>query len=146
MSGLGDQLLAMVPFVRTVGLAIDEVGPTRAVVSLPADVPNHNHLGGPHAGAMFTAGETASGAVVLAAFGPVLARATPLAVHAEIDYTSFARSQVTATATMAADPASVLATLDGGQRPEFDVDVELESGGQRVAHMVVRWTLRPHRA
>ncbi|MEI2764572.1 MAG: YiiD C-terminal domain-containing protein [Dermatophilaceae bacterium] len=145
MSEVGDRLLATVPFARTVGLMVDEASPQRAVVRLAADEPNHNHLGGPHAGAMFTAGETASGAIVVAAFGSVLARATPLAVHAEIDYTAFARSQVTATATMSQDPAVVLATLDGGQRPEFDVDVELESDGRTVAHMLVRWTLRPVR-
>ncbi len=145
MDTLGEQLLAMVPFARTVGLTVTDVGPSGAVVHLPATGQNLNHVGGPHAGAMFTAGETASGAVVLAAFGGTLSRATPLAVHAEIDYTAFAQSDVTATATLDADPTEVIATLDRGERPEFDVAVDMTCEGMPVARLVVRWTLRPVR-
>ncbi|MEU3452362.1 DUF4442 domain-containing protein [Micromonospora sp. NPDC006766] len=64
-------LLAAVPFARTLDIEFVEVAPeaeggVRAVVRLPDNPEHRNHVGGPHAGAMFTLGETASGAVVLA--------------------------------------------------------------------------------
>ena len=84
-------MLEAVPFARTLGIEFVEVAPeaeggVRAVVRLPDSPATHNHIGGPHAGAMFTLGETASGAVVLAAFGQLFDRAVPLAVRAEIAY------------------------------------------------------------
>ena len=44
----------------------------------------------------------------------------------------------------------MLAELDAGTRPEFDVDVTLRSDGvddpaDPTAVMTVRWTLRPNR-
>jgi acyl-coenzyme A thioesterase PaaI-like protein len=144
-------LLEAVPFVRTLGIEFVEVAPeaeggVRAVVRLP-DVPeHHNHLGGPHAGAMFTLGETASGAVVLAAFGPVLDRAVPLAVTADIAYRKIAMGPVRATARLGRTPGEVIAELDAGQRPEFPVQVEIATeDGTVTAELTVVWTLRPNR-
>jgi acyl-coenzyme A thioesterase PaaI-like protein len=144
-------MLDAVPFVRTLGMEFVEVAPeagggVRAVVRLP-DVPEHrNHVGGPHAGAMFTLGETASGAVVLAAFGTVLDRAVPLAVTAEIAYRKVALGAVRATARLARTPAEVIAELDAGRRPEFPVEVEIGTeDGTVTAVLTVVWTLRPNR-
>ena len=68
---------------------------------------------------MFTLGETASGAVVLAAFGQLLDRAVPLAVRAEIAYRKLAMGPVLATARLApAGVSSVIEELDGpAERP-----------------------------
>lgn len=143
-------MLAAVPFARTLGVQFTEVAPDgdgwRAVVRLP-DTPAHqNHVGGPHAGAMFTLGETASGAVVLAAFGHLLDRATPLAVTAEISYRRLAMGDVLATARLERAPAGIIAELDGGGRPEFPVEVQISTvDGTVTAAMTVVWTLRPQR-
>jgi acyl-coenzyme A thioesterase PaaI-like protein len=144
-------LLEAVPFARTLGIEFVEVAPeaeggVRAVVRLP-DVPeHHNHVGGPHAGAMFTLGETASGAVVLAAFGQVLDRVVPLAVTASIRYQKIALGPVLATARLGRTPAEVLAELDAGQRPEFPVDVEIRTeDGTVTSQLTAIWTLRPNR-
>jgi hypothetical protein len=95
---------------------------------------------------MFTLGETASGAVVMAAFGQVLDRATPLAVRADIAYRRVAMGEVLATARLGRTPAEVLAELDAGQRPEFPVAVEIGTpDGTVTATMTVLWTLRPNR-
>ena len=75
----------------------------QAVCVLPDREDLHNHVGGPHAGALFALGETASGAVVLGAFADQLGRATPLAVRADIAYQKLARGDVTATARLGAD-------------------------------------------
>ncbi|WP_405877730.1 MULTISPECIES: DUF4442 domain-containing protein [unclassified Streptomyces] len=142
---VGELLAATVPTVRTLKLEFLETTPEKAVVSLPDQGEYHNHVGGPHAGVMFTLGESASGAIVLAAFGDHLARAVPLAVSAEIAYKKLAMGAVTATATLGRPVADVVAELDAGERPEFPVSIEIRRGdGAVTGEMTVVWTLRPN--
>jgi len=102
-------------------------------------------VGGPHAGALFTLGDTASGAVVMGTFASLLGRAVPLVVGAGVEYRKLARGPVTATATLRDDPVAVVAALDAGERPEFAVDVEItREDGAVVATMAITWTLRPN--
>jgi acyl-coenzyme A thioesterase PaaI-like protein len=142
---IGDLLLATVPMTRTLGLEYLETAPERSVLRLPDQEPYRNHVGGPHAGAMFTLAESASGAVVLAAFADELTRAVPLPTRAEIDFRKIARGPVTATARLGRPAAEVIAELDAGQRPEFPVLVEIrrEQDGAVTGEMTVIWTLRP---
>ncbi|GAA3192950.1 DUF4442 domain-containing protein [Streptomyces virens] len=142
---VGDMLAATVPMARTLSLQFLETTAERAVVALPDQGEYHNHVGGPHAGAMFTLGESASGAIVLAAFGDQLARAVPLAVRAEIAYKKLAMGPVTATATLGRPAAEVVAELDEGRRPEFPVSVAIRrEDGAVTGEMTVVWTLRPN--
>ncbi|WP_412539000.1 DUF4442 domain-containing protein [Longispora sp. K20-0274] len=135
-----------VPFVRTLGLEYLEVTPERAVLRLPDNEAHHNHVAGPHAGAMFTLAESASGAVVIGSFADQLARATPLAARAEIRYTKLAMGPVLAEATLGRPRAEVVAELDAGQRPEFPVHVALRTeDGTPTGEMTIFWTLRPNR-
>jgi acyl-coenzyme A thioesterase PaaI-like protein len=142
---IGERLVATVPMARTLNLEFKETTPERAVVRLPDQPDFHNHVGGPHAGAMFTLAESASGAIVLAAFGDQLSRAVPLAVRAEIGYKKLAMGPVTAIATLGRPAAEVIAELDAGQRPEFPVDVAIQREDEAVTgEMRIIWTLRPH--
>ncbi|MFR9757545.1 DUF4442 domain-containing protein [Streptomyces sp. TR06-5] len=142
---VGAMLAAAVPMVRTLNLEFGEIDAERAVMSLPDQSAFHNHLGGPHAGAMFTLAESASGAVVMAAFGGQLSRAVPLAVRAEIGYGKLAMGRVTATAELGRPAADVVAELDAGGRPEFPVRVTLRrDDGDTTGEMSIIWTLRPH--
>lgn len=144
LPSIGEMLAATVPMVRTLNLSFPEVTAEHAVAVLPDQPAFHNHLGGPHAGAMFTLAESASGAIVLAAFGNQLQRAVPLAVRAEIGYAKLAKGPVTATATLGRPVAEVVAELDGGQRPEFPVEVSIRrEDGAETGHMAIVWTLRP---
>ncbi|MGR3937695.1 DUF4442 domain-containing protein [Streptomyces sp. BRA346] len=144
LPSIGDMLAATVPMVRTLNLEFTEASAERAVVRLPDQPDFHNHVGGPHAGAMFTLAESASGAVVLAAFGDQLQRAVPLAVRAEIDYKKLAKGPVTATARLGRPVAEVVAGLDAGERPEFPVRIEItREDGAVTGEMSVTWTLRP---
>ncbi|MFJ4923112.1 DUF4442 domain-containing protein [Streptomyces sp. NPDC088725] len=141
---VGEQLAATVPMAKTLGLEFLESTAERAVVRLPDHADFHNHVGGPHAGAMFTLAETASGAIVLAAFGDQLGRAVPLAVKAEIGYKKLAMGSVTATATLGRPAGEVVAELDRGVRPEFPVTVAItRADGAVTAEMIIVWTLRP---
>ncbi|AUA09781.1 DUF4442 domain-containing protein [Streptomyces sp. SID8382] len=144
LPSVGEMLAATVPMVRTLNLEFLETSPERAVLSLPDQSDFHNHVGGPHAGAMFTLAESASGAVVLAAFGDQLGRAVPLAVRAEIGYKKLAKGPVTATATLGRPAADVVAELDAGERPEFPVNVAItRQDGAVTGEMSIVWTLRP---
>ena len=48
------QMMDTLPLVRTLGITIDTIGNGTATVSMPDDQKLHNHLGTPHAGALFT--------------------------------------------------------------------------------------------
>ncbi|MFD5429601.1 DUF4442 domain-containing protein [Streptomyces sp. NPDC127084] len=140
----GEILLATVPMAATLNLEFLESSAERAVVRMPDQAAYHNHVGGPHAGAMFTLAESASGAVVIAAFGELLNRAVPLAVSAEIHYKKLAMGVVTATATLGRPAAEVIAELDAGKRPEFPVEIAItREDGAVTGEMTVLWTLRP---
>jgi uncharacterized protein (TIGR00369 family) len=139
--------LASVPFARTLGVTFTDLGHGRAVMRLPDDADHHNHVGGPHAGAMFTLAESASGAIVMGAFGDQLDRAVPLAVSAEIQYLKLAMGDVTAEAVLGRPREEVVVELDTGTRPEFPVRIELRTDdGTVTGRMTVLWTLKPKRA
>ncbi|WP_328917538.1 MULTISPECIES: DUF4442 domain-containing protein [unclassified Streptomyces] len=145
LPSIGDMMAATVPMVRTLNLRFTETTPERAVVLLPDQPDFHNHVAGPHAGAMFTLAESASGAIVLAAFGDQLGRAVPLAVRAEIGYSKLAKGPVTATARLGRPVAEVVAELDAGERPEFPVEVVIRRADDaETGRMTIVWTLRPN--
>ncbi|WP_432034813.1 DUF4442 domain-containing protein [Streptomyces cucumeris] len=144
MPSIGEMLAATVPMVRTLNLEIVEATAENAVLRLPDQPDFHNHVGGPHAGAMFTLAESASGAIVIAAFGDQLGRAVPLAVRSEIAFKKLAMGPVTATARLGRPVADVIAELDAGERPEFPVNVEItREDGAVTGEMSITWTLRP---
>jgi acyl-coenzyme A thioesterase PaaI-like protein len=139
-------LLDAVPFARTLGIAFTSVTPTSAVAVLADDPRLHNHVGGPHAAMIFGLGETASGAVGLAAFAAAMERATPLVVRSDIAYLKLAKGPLTAVAVLDRAPGEVLAELDAGTRPEFTVTVTItDADGRETSRMTVVWTLRPNR-
>lgn len=135
-----------VPMVATLSLTFDELDHQTASMTLPDQSAYHNHVGGPHAGAMFTLAESASGALVLANFGDRLGDATPLAVEATIRYLKLAMGPVTATARMMRSGEEILGELDRGGRPEFLVEIDLTSSdGTVTGQMTIVWTLKPNK-
>jgi len=132
-----------VPFAGHLDLEIVEVGEGEATVVLPERPELKNHVGSQHAGALFTAAETASGAAFVGAFAERMGDVTPLARSAEIAYEKIANGPITATATLGVDAAEALATLDAEGKVEFPCGVELTDGdGQRVANATVHWHVR----
>jgi len=141
-----ETLPTAVPMVGTLGLTFEELTYDRAVMVLPSTPPYHNHIGGPHAGAMFTLAESASGALIFANFGDIPQVVTPLAVEATIRYLKVAMGPVTATATMSQSGAEIMDIVRDGRRPEFTIDIELSTGqgDERLVTgvMSVLWTLK----
>ncbi|WP_199443964.1 DUF4442 domain-containing protein [Umezawaea beigongshangensis] len=145
-NGIGETMKKSVPWVGTSGVEFAEVSADRVVATLPDAPEVHNHVGGPHAAMMFGVGETASGAIVVAAFGEHLGRAVPLVVRAEIAYRKVAHGPLRAEAVLGRPVSEVVAELDAGTRPEFPVRVTISNAeGVTTGEMTVLWTLRPHR-
>lgn len=143
---VGELLLQTVPFARTLDITYDKVEDGVAICRLPDRQDLHNHVGGPHAGALFALAESASGAATLATFGDQLSRAVPLPTTATIRYRKVAMGEVVAEARLLASRDEVVSKLDAGERPEFYVAVEIRNAeGTTVSEMTVSWTLRPNR-
>lgn len=73
-----------IPFVRKVGVVLEEAGPRHVKLRYPAHDANLNHVGMQHAGALFTFGETCGGAAILTSFD--LNDVILVAKGARIDY------------------------------------------------------------
>jgi len=132
-----------VPFAGHLGLEITSVAEGEAVVRLPERTELTNHVGSQHAGALFTAAETASGAAFVGAFAERMGEVTPLARSGEISYEKIARGPIEATARLGVPGAEALVTLDADGKVEFPCEIELVDGsGQRVAVATVHWHVR----
>ena len=87
-----------VPFSVHLGLEILEVGDGSGTVRLPEADHLRNHVGSQHAGALFTTGESASGAAVVGAFFAEMGSVTPLVRTATIRFSKIALGPITAVA------------------------------------------------
>lgn len=132
-----------VPFAGHLKLEITEVSEGEATVVLP-DLPElKNHVGSQHAGALFTAAETASGAAFVGAFAARMGDVTPLARSAEISYEKIANGEITARARLGVSATQALETLDAEGKVEFPCEIELtDAEGVLVATANVRWHVR----
>ena len=132
-----------VPFNSHLGLQIAEVGAGVGVVKLPDRSELRNHVGSQHAGALFAAGEAASGAAFVGAFAARLGDITPLVKDANIAYKQRAQGTITATGKLSDDAVELLEALDEDGAVSFCVDVDLTNAhGESVAEMVVNWHVR----
>jgi acyl-coenzyme A thioesterase PaaI-like protein len=132
-----------IPFAVHLGLKVTEISAGRAVVELPDDADLRNHVGSQHAGALFTAGEAASGGAFVGAFAERMGDITPLAESGQIAYKKIARGAITATGTFSSDVDELFAELDEEGRVRFPVEVALtNAGGDVVAEMTVQWYVR----
>jgi acyl-coenzyme A thioesterase PaaI-like protein len=132
-----------IPFNVHLGLRTTEVAPDRGVVRLPDDERLRNHVGSQHAGALFAAGEAASGAAFVGAFVEHMAEITPLAESAEIAYRKIARGEIIATARFGEDRDALLERLREEGRIRFPVTVRMtDAGDEVVAEMTVNWYVR----
>jgi acyl-coenzyme A thioesterase PaaI-like protein len=145
-STVGETMKNTVPWVNTAGIDFKEITATRVIAALQDVEGQRNHVGGPHAAVTFGLAETASGAVLLAAFAEQLGRAMPLVARSAIEYKRLALGDLTAEAVLGRPADEVVAELDAGQRPEFPVQVTVRNAdGVTTAEVTVTWTLRPNR-
>ncbi len=132
-----------VPFAGYLGIEVTKVTPGEAIAVLPERSELKNHVGSQHAGALFTAAETASGAAFVGAFAERMGDVTPLARSAEISYEKIAKGPIEAKATLGVPANEALATLDAEGKVVFPCQIELtDADGQRVATATVEWHVR----
>jgi len=133
----------VVPFVGYLDLEIESLTAGEATVVLPDKAELKNHVGSQHAGALFTAAETASGAAFVGAFAERMGEVRPLARSAEISYEKIAQGEVRAHARLGVPAAEALATLDSEGVVQFPCEIEITDGdGATVATATVRWHVR----
>lgn len=109
-------------FVGTLGVRV--LSTTPALLRLDAGPELHNHVGGPHAAAIFGLGETAAFVELLSLFGDLVeAGAVPLVKDAQIGYSSIATGPLLAAAALTGDEAGVRASVADRGRATFPVEV-----------------------
>jgi acyl-coenzyme A thioesterase PaaI-like protein len=131
-------------FLRTLGPTLEEVDDEHAVLRLDAGPELHNHVGGPHAAALFGLGELAAFALVVRVFrAEVRDGAVPLIKGGSIDYQALVTGPVLATAVVADDVAAVRARFAerGSASLECEVVLRREDGEQTTV-MRPRMTLK----
>ena len=137
------QLGSAVPFARHAGVALGDVAAGEASAELPETATSINHIGTQHAGALFTLGETASGAAVAGAFADQILSLRPVAAEATIAYRKTAKGLITARAKVGGDIDAHRSALAEAGRVAFDVGVSMtDANGVEVAAMTVKWHLR----
>lgn len=132
-------------FVHVLGPQVVRSSRAEALLRLDAGPDLHNHLGGPHAAAIFGLGETAAFVVLLEVFGDLVEQgAVPLVKSADIAYTAVATGPLLATARLVDDEAAARAALADRGTAVFAVEVVFarESDGRQTAVMRPRMALR----
>ena len=138
-----DHIDQSVPFARTTGVELIEVSPERGLARLKKRPDVENHIQTMHAGAMFTLGETASGAALGGVLGELLMAVRPVAADASIKYLKTGKTDLTATATASSDAEAIRKELTDVGKVVFDVNVAItDAEEETVAEMVVSWHVK----
>ena len=119
--------------------------PEGAELRLDAGPELHNHLGGPHAAAIFGLGETAAFVVLLEVFGDLVEAGTiPLVKSAEISYPAVVTGPLLASSRMLGDEPSTRERLAERGVATFPVEVSFrrEADDVPTALMTAQMTLR----
>ncbi len=134
--------LGAVPFADHAKVETLAAGPEGGLARIPEAAELTNHIASVHAGALFTVGETASGAAMLGAFADLIGQVRPVTRASEIRYLRIARGEITASAALAEPAEAVRARLEARGKVDFAVEVVLtDPVGETVAEMTVTWNL-----
>jgi acyl-coenzyme A thioesterase PaaI-like protein len=131
--------------VGLLGPRVVRSSPEEAVLRLDAGPELHNHVGGPHAAAIFGLGETAAFVMLLETFGDLVEQgAVPLIKSAEIGYSAVATGPLLATSRLTGDPVAARASLGERGVAVFPVEVVVsrEDDGERTAVMTAQMALK----
>ncbi len=127
-------------FVGTLGVRVLTTAP--ALLRLDAGPELHNHVGGPHAAAIFGLGETAAFVELLSVFGDLVeAGAVPLVKSAEIGYSAIATGPLLAAATLVGDEAGARASVAERGRAVFPVEVRFRRESDDVETAVATYRM-----
>ncbi len=131
----------MIPFVKKVGVIVDEISPTKVRLTLPHDASNLNPMGILHAGATFTLAETCAAAICLTSLG---GKAMFIGKQVDIRFKRPGKGDVVAVAQLTpADAQKILDAVakDGKVDAPITVDVT-DPAGEPVAQATVTMSVR----
>lgn len=129
-----------VPYAALTGIRLESIADGCGEALLPTQEATSNHIGSQHAGALFTLGESASGAAMAGGFLPVLLSVRPVAANAEIQYKSIARGAIGASASVSRPSQILIDELEVEGAVRFRVDVTMRDQSEsEVATMQVDW-------
>ncbi len=132
-------------FLKTLGPTLVEATAETASLRLDAGPELHNHLGGPHASALFGLGELTAFALLLKAFGDLVQQGgVPVIKSGSIEFGALVVEPVLATATLLDDADGVRARFAERGSASFDCEVvfRLESSGAQTTVMRSRMSLK----
>lgn len=133
-------------FVGTLGPRVLSSSRDECVLRLDAGPELHNHVGGPHAAALFGLGETAALGVLLETFGDLVdaGRAIPLVKSGTISFSTIATGPLLATARLVDDEQSARTSFDRRGVATFDVEITFrrEADSVQTALMTARMALK----
>lgn len=136
------QMRETLPFVRLLGIQIDEIGAGTSRVSMPVDPKLNNHLGTQHAGALFTLAETASGAAMAGGFADLILGLRPVAKESRIQYLKLVKGATRANGRVPGDIAALKQALQAEGKLAFPVEVDVfDAEDTLVAQVQVDWHL-----
>jgi acyl-coenzyme A thioesterase PaaI-like protein len=137
-----EQVLRTVPFISSLGIAVEEARPGQVVLRVPAASGNLSHGGVMHSGALFTVGELAAG--VALGTHPRLASLTKLQKATRIEYIGTSGKDVTAHAMVTAEMITAIHNgLEREGRATVEVPVQLMDGhGKDVGEVVSVFTFK----
>ncbi|MCK6506392.1 DUF4442 domain-containing protein [Myxococcota bacterium] len=136
------QVLDHVPFIRHLGVQVEDYAPGRVVLSLSTEPTAANHVGTMHAGALFALAEVAASAACATHEDLLGLRLRARGV--EVRYRQSAAGRVTAHAEVTDEMATaVLEGLAAHGKAELVVPVEILDGrGATVAKVTGRYGFR----
>ncbi|MBX9801450.1 MAG: DUF4442 domain-containing protein [Caulobacteraceae bacterium] len=139
------RLIAHLPFAGLLGLTVTRLSPTSATVRLPWRDDLCNHLGGHHAGAIFTAGETAGAALLSLISLSNGGRA--VVMDAVIRFITSSKAELYATASFGGQSAGERIPGVDGADAYLPIRVRLQDdAGREIAELTMTGRISPMRA
>ncbi len=144
------QLSRTVPFAKLLGVAVEDLDADGATAALEPAAHLNNHVGTLHAGVVFTACETASGAALAGALLPTIMKTRYVVRDARITYLKPAKGRLVCYGRLARPAADVVAELERDGRAEIAIEVEARIADDLapavlVAQASFHWHLRMQR-
>lgn len=137
------QMNSTVPFIRHVGVEIEEISVGAARARLQDEPHLKNHLGTAHAAAVYMLCETASGVAMAGAFVSVFLNIRPAVRDASIRYLKSGRGRLVADARIQGDPQELLTEL--GRTGNIDFAITVEASGEDgfvIATATYNWNIK----
>jgi acyl-coenzyme A thioesterase PaaI-like protein len=140
---IADHMHQNIAYARETGVEILSIGEGVSEVKLPLTDGVKNHINTAHAGAIFTVGETASGAAMSGMLGEDMFSVRPVAATAAIKYLKTGKTDLIAHGKTSLSKDEVMAMLDADGKAVFDVNVDIkDADGVTVSEMTVGWHLK----